>query len=227
MFDVIRKTEYFACLDKGHASPSDRSLKGIQDGWVMAELHGARNKRIMEVGGGDSRILPKLEGNELWNVDKFEGDGQGPTEIRQSKSVNVIRAFLGDFDARLPQVDIIFSVSVIEHIPFDGYAAAFADMARCLSKNGVMFHAIDLPLNDAPLAHAHSRVSGLIKAVEASGLTWDQPPAISDNIVFESDMASNSDLTMWSWTKICEMTKKTAPYNQIVSLKLVARKAGT
>lgn len=223
MFDVIRKAEYFECLDKGLANPQDMSLKGIQDAWTIAQLNGILGKRIIEVGGGDSRVLPMLEGNKRWNVDKFEGVGQGPTSVNQSTGVEVIRAFFGEFDERIPKVDVIFSISVIEHIPFDGYKDAFADMARCLSPGGIMYHTVDLPLNDAPLGQADLRIQGLKDAVESAGLEWIHPPEISTDLVFESSMASNSDLTMWSWTRICDKTKITAPFNQIVSIKLVAR----
>lgn len=224
MFDVIRKAEYFDHLDRGLGNPQDLSLKGIQDAWALAQLKGTRGKRIIEVGGGDSRILPLLEGNQRWNVDKFEGAGQGPTKLNHNDGVEIIQAFFGENDPRIPIVDIIFSISVIEHIPFEGYAAAFADMARCLSPGGLMYHAIDLPLNDFPLDQAPLRIQGLIDAVEGAGLEWLDPPSISNDLVFESSMASNSDLVMWSWGRICSKTKITAPLNQIVSLKLIARK---
>jgi hypothetical protein len=224
MFDVIRKAEYFECLDRGFANPQDISLKGIQDAWTIAQLKGIRGKRIIEVGGGDSRVLPMLEGNQRWNVDKFEGVGQGPTTVNTTGGVEVIRAFFGEFDPSIPQVDVIFSISVVEHIPFDGYKDAFADMARCLVPGGIMYHTVDLPLNDVPLDQAHLRIQGLKDAIEQAGLEWIDPPAIGTDVVFESDMASNSDLTMWSWTRICDKTKITAPLNQIVSIKLIARK---
>lgn len=214
MFDVIRKREYFECLDRGFANPQDMSLKGIQDAWTIAQLRGTRGKRIIEVGGGDSRVLPMLDGNQRWNVDKFEGVGQGPTIMNQGSGVDVIQAFFGEFDPRIPQVDIIFSISVIEHIPFDGYKDAFADMARCMTAGGIMYHTVDLPLNDAPLGQADLRIKGLQNAIEDAGLEWIEAPAISTDLVFESDMASNSDLTMWAWTRICDKTKITAPLNQ-------------
>lgn len=224
MFDIIRKQEYFDCLTKGHASALDHTLKGIQDGWVNAQLGGVTGKRILEVGGGHSRALARLSGNQLWNVDKFEGEGQGPKEIDDIDGVTVIRAFLGEFDPRIPEVDIVFSISVIEHIPVEGLDAAFADMARILAPGGVMYHAIDLPLNDAPMPFAQQRIEALSHAVEAAGLKWVCAPVIRGDTVFESTMASNSDLSMWQWTKICDKTKITAPLNQIVSLKLIATK---
>lgn len=224
MFDVIKKAEYFGCLTRGFGDTEDPSLKGIQDAWIVSKLKGIRGLRIMEMGGGDSRILPMLEGNECWNIDKFEGNGQGPTSIDQPGHVSVIPTFFGDFDPRLPEVDMVFSISVVEHIPFEGYADVFKDIARCLKPGGITYHVVDLPLNDAPMQHSDIRIRSLIDAVEKSGLEWIEPVQTKEGVVFESDMAANSDLTMWKWTKICDKTKITAPLNQIVSIKLGARK---
>jgi SAM-dependent methyltransferase len=224
MFDIIRKAEYFRMLDEGYATPKDISLKGIQDGWMLSCLKGIKNKRIMEIGGGHSRILPQLDGNDLWNVDKFEGVGNGPLEAQTIAGINVLEEFIGDFAPSLPTVDIIYSISVIEHIPFDKYVAAYQDMARCLAPGGVMYHAVDIPLADEPLAVAQTRIQTLIDSVQQSGLIWQQQPAISADLVFESDMASNSDVTMWSWGKVSEPSRLSGPNVQIVTLKMVTRK---
>lgn len=224
MLDVIRKTEYFDCLSHGFALPQDHTLKGIQDGWVMAQLNGVQEKRLLEVGGGNSRVLPRLSGNRRWNAEKFEGVGNGPTAANKFEDVTIIPTFMGEFSAETPEVDIVFSISVIEHIPFEKYHAAFADMARCLAPGGVMYHAIDLPLADAPLETAQKRISQLTKAVEAAGLSWREPPAVGPDCVFTSDMSSNSDLTMWMWARISEASRRSGPDVQIVSLKLIAHK---
>ncbi len=227
MFDVIRKLEYFDCLNENFASKDHISLKGIQDGWTLRELSGTTNKRIMEMGGGNSRILAKLEGNKLWNVDKFEGIGQGPTEIREEDGVEVVKAFMGEFSSSVPQVDIIFSISVIEHIPFEGYGDAFLDMARCLIPGGTMIHTIDLPLADIPLSHSDTRISLLSKSVEKAGLQWRVQPKLMPGTVFTSDMASHSDLEMWKWIHISKDVKRMADHNQLVSIKMIADKPNT
>ena len=225
MFDIIKKDEYFQCLDEDHGSRKDHSLKGIQDAWVLRQLHDVSGKKIMEVGGGNSRVLPKLQDNKLWNAEKFEGVGHGPVKKIEQAGVRIFPAFMGEFNPDAPEVDIIFSISVIEHIPFDRYDAAFEDMARCLAPGGTMFHAIDLPLADEPLETAQKRISGLIKAVERAGLNWREPPVLKKDAVFRSDMASNSDLTMWQWANISEASRITGPKAQIVSIKLIADKS--
>lgn len=224
MFDVIRKAEYFDCLDRGLAPRNDMSLKGIQDGWTLSQLCDVKGKRMLEVGGGNSSVLPQLEGNKLWNVDRFEGVGQGPTKVPTQRGIEVIRAFMGDFSPLLPEVDIVFSISVIEHIPFESYVDTFADMARCLPSGGVMIHTVDLPLADVALTHSDTRLRLLREAVEQAGLRWREVPSIGPGATFEADMASNSDLSTWQWTKISEATKLSGPLYQLVSIKMIAEK---
>lgn len=224
MLDIIRKEEYFAALDKGLADNKDVSLKGVQDGWIMSHLVGVKGKRIMEIGGGNSRVLPKLLGNTLWNLEKFGGVGQGPTVEKKIPGVTNVLAFIGEFSPETPVVDIIFSVSVIEHIAFADYGKAFKDMARCLVPGGTMYHAIDVTIGDAPLDVSKTRAQMLRSAVEEAGLVWEAPPTYSTETKFTCDMASNSDITMWGWGRIAESCLKASPLHQIVSIKLIAHR---
>lgn len=224
MFDIVKKQEYFELLNDGFADQKDHTLKGIQDAWVWKHLHNVTGKKILEVGGGNSRILPRLANNDRWNVEKFEGVGNGPTAPKHIDGVNVVPAFMGEFHPELPQVDILFSISVVEHIPFEQYPAAFKDMARCLKPGGTMLHAVDLPLSDTPLETAQKRIKLLIEAVQENNLKWRNGPAISPDLTFKSDMASNSDLTMWIWSRISEASRLTGPTTQIVTIQMIADK---
>ena len=72
MFDIINKTEYFSWLSDGIADQSKYNLKGIQDAWILSRLGELRDRKIGEIGGGNSRVLEKLKPhNECWNFDKF------------------------------------------------------------------------------------------------------------------------------------------------------------
>ncbi|PKP81496.1 MAG: hypothetical protein CVT79_10455 [Alphaproteobacteria bacterium HGW-Alphaproteobacteria-18] len=224
MFDIIRKQEYFDLLGGGFADQKDHTLKGIQDGWIWKHLSETKGKKILEVGGGNSRILPKLKENELWNVEKFEGVGNGPTAPNDVDGVTVVPAFMGEFHPDIPEVDILFSISVVEHIPFSQYASAFEDMARCLKPGGTMYHAVDLPLGNEPLDVAQQRIRLLMEAVDNNKLTWRTPPAISPDLTFSCDMAANSDLTMWIWSRISEASRTSGPHVQIVTIQMIADK---
>jgi hypothetical protein len=224
MFDIIRKREFFECLDLGFAKRANDTLKGIQDAWTLRQLSGKTGLRIFEVGGGQSRVLPQLKGNQLWNIDKFEGVGQGPLEAAEQDGVRVVKVFMGDFSPEAPEVDLIFSISVIEHIPAARYADTFLDMARCLAPGGSMYHTVDLPLWDSPLQVAEDRIRYLREAVERAGLKWREPPALEPEQVFRTDMASNSDASTWAWTLISEDVKRSGQMFQFVSIKMIADK---
>ena len=224
MFDIVRKDEYFDHLSSGFANPTDHTLKGIQDGWVLAQLHDVTGKRLLEIGGGNSRVLPQLENNNRWNAEKFQGVGNGPVTEQEQLGVTVVPTFMGEFSDDVPEVDIIFSISVIEHIPFDSYGIAFADMARCLAPGGEMYHAVDLPLGDSPSAVANERIRMLQAAVEEAGLRWRETPVLAKDCTFSSEFASNSDLTQWMWSQISDAARISAPTMQIVTIKLIATK---
>lgn len=224
MFDIIRKREFFECLDLGFGKRSNDTLKGIQDAWTLRQLSGKTGLRMMEVGGGHSRVLPLLKGNELWNVDRFEGVGQGPLEAAQQDGVKIVKVFMGDFSSELPQVDVIFSISVIEHIPVPRYADTFLDMARCLAPGGSIYHTVDVPLWDQPINATNDRIVKLREAVEKAGLRWREPPVLEPGVVFRTDMASNSDASTWAWTLIADDIKRSGPLYQFVSIKMIADK---
>lgn len=103
MFSIITKAEYFNWLDGKLAALDRQELKNVQDAFILSRLSSIRNMRILEVGGGQSRVLSRLDdSNELWNADRFEGDGNGPTEFIEDERINLVKCFIGAFDRRLP-----------------------------------------------------------------------------------------------------------------------------
>lgn len=85
MLDVITKKEYFLWYENGIADSNNHSLKGIQDAFILSLLSKKAGLKIAEIGGGHSRVLNQLKDrNECWNIDKFEGVGGGPKEIKEN-----------------------------------------------------------------------------------------------------------------------------------------------
>src|SRR3546814_2489267 len=66
LFNVIRKPEYWSALDNpfvfrklgGFTLKALDGLKHIQDAWTLNRLRETRNARVLEIGGGVSRVLP-------------------------------------------------------------------------------------------------------------------------------------------------------------------------
>jgi ubiquinone/menaquinone biosynthesis C-methylase UbiE len=77
--------------------------------------------RILDVGGGDSRILKFFSNDyECWNADKCEGLGNGPIKF-SSPHYRIVYDYVGSFNPELPDhyFDFVFSVSALEHTPDD------------------------------------------------------------------------------------------------------------
>lgn len=226
MLNIVKKEEYFDWLEKKIADPRNHTLKGIQDAWVLSLLSGKSGLKIAEVGGGRSRILQSLnkEGNECWNIDKFEGVGAGPKGVPEMAGIKVVPLYLGGFDETLPSnyFDVVFSISVVEHVPNANLDNFFADCCRILKPGGILIHAIDLYISDEP---EDIQVIKLYRqALKKLEFEWFTPPQATKNVTFECSFASNSDLTMHQWNQIAPNLRKKREITQSVVLKLAGFK---
>ena len=133
-------------------------LKRYQDLLVYAFIKEniAVGSRIMEVGGGNSRLLKKLSGTyECWNIDKLDGLGNGPTSAHID-NVHLVKDYMGNFNTDIPAdyFDFVFSVSVLEHVPQDDdvlFENIVNDINRVLKKGAYSLHLFDIVYqNDKP-----------------------------------------------------------------------------
>lgn len=169
------------------------------------------------------------EENECWNAEKYEGKGAGPKDQAELSNINTVSTYLGGFGEELPNsyFDVVFSISVVEHVPNDVLPAFFDDIARVLKPGGSSYHAIDLYLFDESrknLDHAHDhgqRVELYQNAYRTgeSGMHWRETPKINRDLVFATDFATNSDRTMLLWNKIAPRLSDMRAIAQSVSLK--------
>lgn len=229
MFEIIKKDDFWAGLDDPHVydalgGTTTRALDGlkyIQDVWTVHQLRPLRHKRIIEIGGGDSRVLRTLDAsNELWNLDEFLGEGNGLVKAIEIPGVKLVRRKLGDFAPELPDAyfDVGFSLSVIEHIPSEPLAAFWNDHARIMKKGGQVLHTIDFYLGDQPAAHIESRLDLYLRLPRQSGFEFVRPPEIKRPLTFTCDMASNTDWGMWNWNRFYPAMKEVRRNHQSVSL---------
>ena len=136
--------------------PAACDLKPYQDLLALAFIRDVLppGSRLLEVGGGNSRVLAHLAADyECWNVDKFEGVGNGPLEARED-GYRIVRSFMGEFSPELPadHFDLVFSISTLEHVPDADTAALDAvldDMDRVLRPGGWSLHSLDILVKPA------------------------------------------------------------------------------
>jgi len=250
MLDIITKKEYYSFWEDQIADQKNHSLKGIQDAFVLSILRKERGKRIAEIGGGNSRILPKIKDyNECYNIEKFEGMGLGPTTIIDIPGVIIIKSYIGEFDNMIKNnfFDVLFSISVVEHIETDELDLFFKDCHRILKTGGYMVHAIDIYLDEkvrrfkkpdyylyikdrkSDFKYLHpaidtERIEYYRQAVEKAGFLWHSDPSITKGLVFSTKFASNSDLTMAGWNKVSPLLRAIRENMQSVSIKMIAKK---
>lgn len=234
MFDVITKREYWGWLDAGTAKPSISALKQIQDTYILSHLSKMSGKKILEIGGGDSRVIRHLEQkNECWMIDKFDGKHGGPKGIPSYNSVKIINGYMGEFSDNIPDnyFDVVFSISVVEHIPKSHLIAAFLDMARVLKTGATTIHAIDVYLHDAPADNDFYRYQqdriltyGSLQSVNSKDLAWVAPPAIKQNLHASARHAVNGVDVLYGWNKSAPTLAAHRAETISASLKLELRK---
>lgn len=235
VFDVIRKTTYWSALDDPNISRrisdsksgTNDGLKHIQDAWTFLQLKDAQSLKILEIGGGVSRILPVLDpSNERWNLDEFIGEGNGVSKPVELPGVKLVQSKMGNFSDELPDnyFDFAFSISVIEHVPNDFLPRFWEDHARVLKHGGRAVHTIDFYLGDERNGLVERRLNMYLEGPRKFGLRLESPSALSRPAVFTSDMASNSDWAMWRRNKIAPKLADVRATKQSVSLAAIFRK---
>ena len=147
--------QYFEDLDLGlfgyRKNMDAADLKTYQDLLVMRFIQDfvPPGSRILDVGGGNSRILRHFhETYECWNLDKLEGIGNGPKDLK-SIPYKLVRDYLGEFSTDLPEnyFDLVFSISALEHVPENDYKMhdrMIDDITRILKPGGYSFHLLDI-----------------------------------------------------------------------------------
>ena len=154
----------FKSYNVGDPDPAICDLKVYQDYLMYCFIVGniAKGSRILEVGGGDSRILKFLSNDyECWNADKCEGLGNGPIQFK-SPHYRIVYDYVGSFNKELPSenFDLVFSISALEHTPEDPDVRAnvLKDINRVLKPGAPSFHCFDAILRSG----GKSWVNGLI-----------------------------------------------------------------
>jgi hypothetical protein len=160
----------FKSYNVGDPDPAICDLKVYQDYltycFILRNI--PKGARILEVGGGDSRVLKYFSKDyECWNADKCEGLGNGPIKFT-SPHYRIVYDYVGSFNPELPNnhFDFVFSISALEHTPEDANIRVnvLKDMNRVLKPGCPSFYCFDSIL----LSAGKSWVNGLIPYLYAN-----------------------------------------------------------
>ncbi len=232
MFDFVRKPLLWQAWDSGLDEELGEAggfqLKSMQDLAVYLHLRHATGKHIAEIGAGHSRLLPALaKTNTCVAVEKFEGKGGGPTTESPIPNVRTVSAYLGEKSPLLvaESFDIVFSISVVEHVGTTEELAAFhEDQLRILKPGGMFMHAIDLYLEDEPSPYHVQRFDTYRSWVTSSESVRPVGEVYGGPCRFTCDLATNPDNVMYAWGRVAPQLIELRQAAQVASVLVAGRK---
>lgn len=208
-------------------------LKSIQDAIAFKYLYKYSNVSIAEIGGGKSRVLPALvKNNTCFNIDAFKGVGRGHKKEIHLKGITNILSYVGDFSDSIidEQFDVIYSISVVEHISNDKLNDFFKDCFRILKPSGLMIHLIDVYLEDATgdNRYAYSRICSYSSCFNSKLFTPLSEPIIKTekDVCFSTSFATNPDNLMKEWNRLVPGLKNKREISQSCTLVMIGKKVG-
>lgn len=231
MYHYLTKNEYFTAIDDPEIygalkNTENFGLKHCQDACVLKKLASLPPGKVAEAGGGVSRTLPSLaaKGWQCWNIEPFEGAGNGPRKCRQ-EGINNVGVYLGRFSPELQSnaFDAVYSISVIEHVPDSDMNAFFEDMFRILKPGGRAWHAIDVYLRDETDPAVEIRNRRVFYAALKTGFVPVEEEEFPD-AAFHCAFATNPDLVMRQWNRSVPALAPKRAVSQSVSLLLGLKK---
>jgi len=179
--------------------------------------------RVAEIGGGYSRTLPFFheKGRQCWNIEPFEGIGNGPRVAKLMDGIESFSIFLGEFSPQLKDdyLEAVYSISVIEHVADNKIPAFFQDMFRITRKGGQSWHAIDVYLGDFKNSTTQKRILLVYESALEAGFTPITPESVPLT-KFCCSYASNPDHSIRQWNESVPALKELRSCSQSVSLLL-------
>lgn len=237
MFKFVTKKDYWdvvgsKILDDIKTKPNyPWHLKSIQDAIVYSYVHEYSGKTICEIGGGNSRLLPTLaHKNTCYNLDEFKGVGLGPKNEISINGVTNVLAEVGDFSPSVSseQFDVIFSVSVLEHVPDHKVPNFFSDCHRILKPSALMIHLIDVYIEDAVEnnENAFRRLLLYGSFLDMKHFAPIKQPEImtEKDVKFSTSFATNPDNMMHEWNKCAPQLRDKRERAQSCTVVMVGRK---
>jgi len=160
-------------------------LKDVQRTWTIKTLLAIlpKSARILEIGAGEPWVCDFIArlGYEVWICDPYDGTGNGPVDYERYRlecpNIRFVRAFFNPvaLDVLEQYFDVIFSISVLEHVPIDDLEEVFKGIRKYLKPSGYSIHSVD-HVHKGAAAYEHLQVLRRINSM--SGNTDEDLDAI-------------------------------------------------
>ncbi len=232
MLKFVNKKDYWKLLDLQLDRELPKAhfpwhLKSIQDLVAYEKLRDLENSDVAEIGGGKSRILKAIaDNNNCVNIEKFEGRDGGPSEEYQIKGVKNVHAFVGEFSDLIPDdsFDVVFSVSVVEHVPGENLKAFIDDCYRILRPGGIMF-LVDMYLNAERKADNIARATLYEYAFSSNKFASPDGDCadLESDFSFNESYCTNPDNIMYDWNSVNPLLRELREKAQSCSLIWLGR----
>ena len=194
MFE-LGKTDHWWEIAKRYPSLSNHpnTLKPLGYCHIVNLIENFKPKRVLEVGHGAMSFIFQIFADklEMWGLDDVIEDSSVYEEDLKNvrlwnPKVTFVKDLLGRFSKELPDnyFDLVYSVSVIEHIPHDVLPAVFEDTYRILKPGGIVSHSYDV--------YYKQSTKEVFNGYENAGFKWLKPKSTM-NVFWEDWLGKFND----------------------------------
>ena len=182
---------------------------------------------IAEIGAGHSRLLEHFANtNRCTVIDEYKGLGGGPKTRPNIQNVSFIDCMVGNSRRLIPDqtFDILYSVSVVEHVALENLELFFQDCHRILRPGGKMIHLIDAYVEDqlGDNAELWLRIEEYLKPYGAWFLPMGELQfSTVEDVAFLTSYATNPDNMMRRWNVSSPGLRKKRGRAQSCTLEMV------
>ena len=205
-------------------------IKNLQRCWAVKAILGniEPGGRLLEIGAGEPLVAGLLSrlGYEVTVVDPYDGSGHGPVEFEAFAAahpdVRFVRARFPTGEEPAGQLDCVYSISVLEHVPADAVGDLIEAADAALAPGGCSIHAVDHVVAGWG---SEGHLERLSEVVRASGLPAAALESVLDRLREDPGTYFVSAEAQQAWRG--SLPYDDYPMRRIASIHLACRKLAT